>query len=148
MAELYDGRLKAPKDKDLMLWDTSSPSISSTVSSYSDTIDFGRDQVFANKPAIIEWKLSISASTISQISTGADYKCVPGFWIEDAADGSTFSAILFVPIPVNGLSIQVATFNAQALGLATCRRYIRAKWSHGLGAAAMLQMWARMGLTD
>lgn len=146
----YDGRLpSAPHDKELYFFEPGDPSMSSTVSTYSDTIDLGASQVFANIPVWIGFDVTAGVSCLSVHSSAGDFKYqTPGFWVQDASDGSTFSDLIFVKAPASAsLAITQAAFNAMSIGIVGCRRYLRLAWRAGFGSTGECRAWLRMGFT-
>jgi len=155
---LYDPRNKTvleTSDDDLYFWDGSGASwtkgvtISSTVSSVSDVIDLGAAQVFNNIPVSIRFSADTAFSMLSVHSSGyvaGGYR-VPGIQVQDAADGSTFSTIGFVPIPCNtSFAVTVAGFNSMIYGVVSCRRYLRLKQGPGFEGGGVFRAWLRMGM--
>ncbi len=152
----YDGRLKGVRDYDLFFWDGSGTSwekgttLASTVSSASEILDLGADQVFINHPAVVMFEATASVSALSQNSTGltADKIYIPGFWLQDASDGSTFSDIAFVKWPADAsFAVTAAAFSEMTLGVVKCRRYIRLNQKCGVGTSGTIRAWLRLGLT-
>lgn len=153
---MYDGTLRAIRDVDLVFWDgagvtwTRGTTISSSVSSYSDTVDLGAAAIFANIPVFLAFETDATMSCLSIHSSGLTAsKCsVPGFWLQDAADGSTFSDIAFVKMPGDAsLDCTKTLFNSMTLGVVNVRRYLRLKQQFGAGTAGFVRAWIRMGLT-
>jgi hypothetical protein len=154
---VYDGRFKGIIDADLVFWDGAGPAwtkgvtLASTTSSVSDTIDLGSDQVFGEIPAIVMFDTTATVSAASQNSTGltADRIYIPGFWVQDASDGSTFSDIAFVKWPANAsYACAVADWNKMCIGLGYVRRYVRLQQRCGVGTAGTVRAWLRLGLTN
>ncbi|MDD5391081.1 MAG: hypothetical protein PHD37_17220 [Gallionellaceae bacterium] len=153
----YDGRLKGVRDTDLFFWDgagatwTYGPTMSSTISSVSDILDLGSDQVFINHPAVIMFETTgatVSCLSIHSSGLTASKCAVPGFWLQDAADGSTFSAIGFVKMPGDAsLDCTATLFNDMTLGVVKCRRYLRLFQQMGVGVDGTVRAWLRLGLT-
>ena len=156
MATVYDGRLKGIHDTDLFFWEgagtawTHGPTISSTTSSVSDIIDLGSDQVFINHPTVLMFDATANFSCLSQNSVGltADKIYIPGFFLQDASDGSTFSDIAFVKFPASAsFAVTATAFGEMTLGIVKCRRYLRLKQLCGLVGGGTYRAWLRMGLT-
>ena len=150
--QVYDARFKHVHDNDLFFWKSStSPTLASATSSLSDTIDLGDAQVFANIPVGIFFDTTAIVSALSQNSTGltADKIYILGCFLQDAADGSTFSDIAFVKWPVNAsFAASVAAWGQMTLGIVSCRRYLRMKQVCGAGTTGDVRAWLRMGLTE
>lgn len=148
---VYDGRFKSIHDSDLFFWKSStSPTISSTTSSVSDIIDLGEAQVFANIPVAIMFDSTATVSALSQNSVAltADKIYIPGFFLQDASDGSTFSDIAFVKWPASAsFAVTAAAFGQMTLGVVSCRRYVRLQQRCGVGTSGDVRAWLRMGLT-
>ncbi len=156
MATVYDGRLKGIRDTDLFFWDGSGTSwtygdtLGSTISSASDILDLGADQVFINHPAVVMFEATDNFSCASQNSTAItlDRQYIPGFWLQDASDGSTFSDIAFVKFPATASYAVTATaFSEMTLGVVKCRRYIRLYQKCGIIGGGTYRAWLRLGLT-
>lgn len=152
----YDGRLKGVRDTDLFFWDgagtawTYGDTLASTISSASDCIDLGSDQVFINHPAVVMFEATAAFSCASQNSVAltTDRIYIPGFWLQDAADGSTFSDIAFIKFPATAsYAVTVAAFNEMTLGVVKCRRYIRLQQRCGIIGGGTFRAWLRLGLT-
>lgn len=147
---VYDGRQKSIHDNDLFFIKSStSPTMASAESCYSDTIDLGSDQVFANIPVSVMFDSTATVSCLSIHSSGLTAsKCsVPGFWLQDSADGSTFSDISFVKMPGNtSLDCTAALFGTMTMGVVKIRRYARLKVAFGVGTTGDIRAWLRMGL--
>lgn len=156
MATLYDGTMRAIRDQDLVFWDgagtswTRGPTLASATSSESDIVDLGKAQEFPNRPLAIMFETTAAISCLSQNSTPLtlDRIYIPGFFVRDAADGSTFSDILFVKFPADAsFGVAVDDFNDMAVGIVKCRRYLQLKQKCGIGTAGRVRAWLRMGLT-
>jgi len=154
---VYDSRFKGIIDNDLTFWDGEltvwrrGPTLASATSSVSDTVDLGADQMFAYIPAMVMFDTTGIVSALSQNSTGmtADKIYIPGFWVQDASDGSTFSDIAFVKLPCDAsFAASVAAFSKMSIGLGYVRRYVRLSQKCGIGVAGTVRAWLRMGLTD
>ncbi|MDD5547152.1 MAG: hypothetical protein PHO67_08380 [Candidatus Omnitrophica bacterium] len=156
MATLYDGTMRAVRDQDLVFWDgsgtswTRGPTLESTVSSESDIVDLGKAQEFPNRPLAIMFEATASVSAPSANSTPItlDRIYIPGLFVQDAADGSTFSDILFVKFPADAsYAVTAEAFSDMAIGIVKCRRYLRLYNKCGIGTTGTIRAWLRMGLT-
>lgn len=154
--DTYDPRLRAIRDNDLVFWDGAGltwnrgPTIASATSSGSDTVDLGSANIFANIPVCILFEATATVSALSQNSTPLtlDKQYIPGFWLQDASDGSTFSDIAFVKWPCDASFACTATlFNSMTLGVVNVRRYLRLYQKCGVGTSGAIRAWLRMGLT-
>jgi len=113
-------------------------------------VDLGAAAIFANIPVFIAFEATAQVSTPSSNSTPltADKMGIPGFWLQDASDGSTFSDIAFVKCPYDAsYTASVTAFNAMTLGVVNVRRYLRLKQLPGMAIAGTFRAWVRMGLT-
>jgi hypothetical protein len=153
---VYDGRFKGILDADLVFWDGAGTAwnrgvtLASSSSSYSETLDLGADQVFDEIPAIVMFDTTATVSALSAHSTAliADKISIPGFFVQDASDGSTFSDISFVKWPADAsFTCSVANWNKMCIGLGYVRRYVRLQQRCGVGTTGTVRAWLRIGLT-
>ncbi len=152
----YDGRLKGVRDEDLFFWDgagdtwTYGATIGSTVSSVSDIIDLGADQVFINHPAVVMFEAlaAFSCLSVHSVSLLADKIGLAGVWLQEASDGSTFVDIRFIKFTDNAsLAVTAAEFSEATLGVVKCKRYLRLHQKCGFVGGTTFRAWLRLGLT-
>jgi hypothetical protein len=149
---MYDPRFKATvRDTDLFFW-SNSLSLSCTVSTLSDSIDLGAEQVFKNIPVSINWYLSGDISVASSSSAGSDVFSTggerPGMWIQHCNDNSQFSSLAFVEAAYAASALNSTTFNKVSIGLCSVRRYVRLRWALTFGGGKTMTAWLRMGQVD
>lgn len=147
---LYDPRGKAIRDNDLFFWNNSL-SLSSSVSTVSDSIDLGADQIFAQIPAAIRWYLSGDVSVASSGSAGVDVFSTggerPGIWVQHCSDNSQWSMLAFVEAAYAASVLDSTAFNLKDIGLCSVRRYVRLRWALTFGGGKTMTAWLRMGLS-
>jgi hypothetical protein len=145
---VYNSDKKNVRDQDLMYWNAGAWTAASVV---SDTIDLGAAQVFHNIPAIVWWEFSADFSLPSSNGLAPPWQ---GIVLEDAADGSTFAAIMAFPLHSSGAqghnlasTIVATTINAKTMGVGTIRRYSRLVCGYTNATGITIKAGLRLGLS-